>query len=100
MVVFNHMMEITLPATIFLQGKTIDILLGMNLKIASKDLSSNMWHNIDDYHEKWYKEAILIAGKQNLLEKAPKDFVQSKQTEQTSHQVLQVNTTKGHSQFQ
>ena len=76
MVVFNHMMEITLPATIFLQGKTIDILHGMNLKIASKDLSSNMWHNIDDYHEKWYKEAILVAGKQNLLEKAPKDFVQ------------------------
>ena len=100
MVVFNHMMEITLPAIIFLQGKTSDILHGMNLKIASKDLSSNMWHNIDDYHEKWYKEAILVAGKQNLLEKAPKDFVQSKQTEQTSHQVLQVNTTKGHSQFQ
>ena len=25
-----------------------------------------MWHNIDGYHKKWYKENILIAGKQNL----------------------------------
>ena len=30
----------------------------------------------------------------------PQDFVQSKQKEQISHQVLQVNITKGHSQFQ
>ena len=44
----------------------------MNLITALKGLCSNMRHNIDDYHEKWYKEAILIAGKQNLLEKAPR----------------------------
>ena len=31
-----------------------------------------MRRNIDDYDEKWYKEAILIAGKQNVLEKAPR----------------------------
>ena len=69
MVVFYHIMAITLPATILLKSETIDILPGMNLITALKDLCSNMWHKIDDYHEKWYKEAILIAGKQNVLEK-------------------------------
>ena len=70
----------------------------MNLIIALKGLCSNMRHNIDDYHEKWYEEAILIASKENVLEKH-QDFVQSKQTEQISHRVLQVNITKGLSQF-
>ena len=37
-----------------------------------------MRHYTDDYHEKWYKEAILIAGKQNVLEKTPR--LCSKQT--------------------
>ena len=59
-------MAILLPGTILLQNETIDILQRMNLITALKDLCSNMRHNIDDYHEKWYKEAILIAGKQNL----------------------------------
>ena len=67
MVVFYHIMAITLPATILLQSETFDILQGTNLIIALKDLCSNMWLNIDDYHEKWYLEAILIAGKQNVL---------------------------------
>ena len=44
----------------------------MNLITALKVLCSNMRHNIDDYHEKWYKVAILIVGKQNILQKAPR----------------------------
>ena len=45
-------------------------------------LCSNMRRNIDDYDEKWYKEAILIAGKQNVLEKAPRFWL--KQTNRTN----------------
>ena len=67
MVAFYHIMTITLPATILLQSETIDILQGMNFITALKGLCSNMWHNIDDYHEKWYKETILISDKQNVL---------------------------------
>ena len=78
MAVFYHIMAMTLSATILLQSETIDILQGMNLIAALKGLFSNMRHNIDDYHEKWYKEVILIAGKQNILEKAPR--LCSKQT--------------------
>ena len=78
MVVFYHIMAITLSATILLQSETIDILQGMNLITALKCLCSNMQHNIDDYHGKWYKEAILIAGKPNVLEKAQR--LCSKQT--------------------
>ena len=78
MVVFYHIMAITLPASIMLQSETINILQGMNLITALKGLCSNMQRNIDDYHEKWYKEAILVAGKQNVLEKAPR--LCSKQT--------------------
>ena len=81
MVVFFHIMAITLPATILLQSETIDILQGMNLITALKGLCSNMRHNIDDYHEKQYKEAILLAGEQNVLEKAPR--LCSKQTHRT-----------------
>ena len=72
LVVFYHIMAITLPATILLQNEAIDILQEMNLITALKSLCSNMRHNIDDCHEKWCKEAILIAGKQNILEKAPR----------------------------
>ena len=64
-----------------LQSETIDILQGMNLITALKGLCSNMRHNIDDYHEKQYKEAILLAGEQNVLEKAPR--LCSKQTHRT-----------------
>ena len=78
MVAFYHIMAILLPGTILLQNETIDILQRMNLITALKDLCSNMRHNIDDYHEKWYKEAILIAGKHNVLEKVPR--ICSKQT--------------------
>ena len=70
-VVFFYIMAITLPETILLQTETV-ILKGMNLITALKDICSNMLHNIDDYHQKWYKGVILIAGKQNVLEKNPR----------------------------
>ena len=67
-------MAITLPVTISykVQSGTIGILQEMNLITALKGLRSNLQHNIDDYHEKWYKEAALISDKQNVLEKAPR----------------------------
>ena len=83
MVAFYHIMTITLPATILLQSETIDILQGMNFITALKGLCSNMWHNIDDYHEKWYKETILISDKQNVLEKALR--LCSKQANRANH---------------
>ena len=48
---FYHIMAITLPAAILLQSEAIDILQGMNLITAVKGLCSNMWRNIEDYHE-------------------------------------------------
>ena len=68
MIVVYHIMTTILRATILLQSDTIDILQEMNLITALKGPCSNTRHNIDDYHEKWYKEAILIAGKQIILE--------------------------------
>ena len=50
MAVFNHIMVITLPATILLQKQTVDILQNMNLVTALTGLSYNIQHNIDDYH--------------------------------------------------
>ena len=50
-------MAITLPTIILLYSETTDILQGMNLITTLKVLCSNIRHNIDDYHEKWYKEA-------------------------------------------
>ena len=71
-------MAITLPTIILLYSETTDILQGMNLIKTLKVLCSNIRHNIDDYHEKWYKEALLIPGKQNILDKTPR--LCSKQT--------------------
>ena len=95
MVVFYHIMAITLPATILLQSETIDILQGMNLITALKGLCSNMQHNIDDYHEKWYKEAILIPGMQNLLKKAPR--LCSKQTNRANQPSITIGKYYKHS---
>ena len=47
---FNHIMAITLAATILLQKETVDYLQNMNLVTALTGLCSNMQHNIDDYH--------------------------------------------------
>ena len=32
-----------------------------------------MRHYIDDYHEKWYKEAVELAKKLNIVEVVPRD---------------------------
>ena len=54
----------------------------MNLITALKGLCSNMRHNIGDDHEEWYKGVILIGGKQNVIEKAPRLYL--KQTNRTN----------------
>ena len=70
-----------------------NILHGMNWITVLKCVCFNKWHNIDDYHEKWYKEAILIAGKK----KENKTFF--KANKPRNQLVLQVNIMKGHLQF-
>ena len=50
MVFFNHIMAITLPATILLQKDTVDVLQNMKLVNPLTCLCSNMQHNIGDYH--------------------------------------------------
>ena len=50
MVFSNHIMAVTLPATILLQKDTVDVLQNMNLVTGLTGLCSNMQHNIDDCH--------------------------------------------------
>ena len=53
-----------------------------------------MQDHVNDYNEKWYKEARLIAGKQYVFRENTQDLVQSKLREQISHQLIQVTITR------
>lgn len=62
LVVVTHSLEYTLPVTRLLQGRSIDILQGMNLIDSLKDLFAKIRDDIDTNHETWYKEAESIAS--------------------------------------
>ena len=56
--------------TELLQAKSNDIVKGFNWFINY--FLANMRHDINDYHEKWYKEALELAKKLNIAEVAPR----------------------------
>ena len=79
-VLFYHIMVITLPANILLKSVTIDILQEMKLIRALMNICSNMRHHIYDDHKKWYKEAILIAAKRYIRESSKSLLKANKQS--------------------
>ena len=48
----------THSVTELFQHKSNDIVKGFDLISSLTDLFANVTHDIDDYHEKWYKEAL------------------------------------------
>ena len=58
--------------TELLQAKSNDIVKGFNWFINY--FLANMRHDINDYHEKWYKEALELAKKLNVKRKLPFRF--------------------------
>ena len=61
LVVVTHSLELTLPVTRLLQGRSLDILQGTHLINSLKTTFSSMRTDIDDQHDIWYKEAETLA---------------------------------------
>ena len=47
----------------YMQGKAIDIMDGIHLIDALKNLGITMRNEVDLYHDRWYTEAVALADK-------------------------------------
>ena len=61
LVVVTRVLELTLPVTRLLQGRSIDILEGMHLIDSIKSTMNDIRSNIDSSHDLWYNEAVSLA---------------------------------------
>ena len=52
-------------------AKANDIIKGFDLIGSLIDFFANVRHDIDNYHEKWYKEALELAKVFNIVEVVP-----------------------------
>ena len=55
-----------------MQARAIDIIAGIHLIDALKNLSTTMRNEADLYHDRWYTEAVALAGKVSIKEKMPR----------------------------
>ena len=72
LVITRSVFDLTLPVIELLQGKSIDILDGFRLVQSLKDLVCAIRNNIDQYHAKWYSEALHLATSVNTEENSPR----------------------------
>ena len=63
LVVTRKVFEYTHSVTELIQAKLNDIVKGFDLTGSLIDLFVDVTHDIDDYHEKWYKEALELSKK-------------------------------------
>ena len=61
LIVVTRVLELTLPVTRLLQGRSIDILEGMHLVDTLKSTIGNMRVDIESCHNKWFEEAVTLA---------------------------------------
>ena len=78
LIVTRNVFDYTHSVTELLQAKSNDIVKGFDLIGSLIDLFVNVRHDIDNYHGKWYKEALELAKILNIVEVVPR--VCSKQT--------------------
>ena len=61
----------TLPVTQLLQAKNNDILDGIELIQALKNLAMTARNQIDHYHGKWYRQAVSLAAEVDIEKSMP-----------------------------
>ena len=66
LVVVTRTLELTLPVTRLLQGRSIDILQGMHLIDSLKSKISKLRLDMDTIHNSWYGEAVSLAEKLDI----------------------------------
>ena len=70
-VVTRKVFDYTHSVAELVQAKSSVIFKGFDLISSLIDLFANVRHYCDDYHEKWYKEALELAKKLNIVEAVP-----------------------------
>jgi hypothetical protein len=81
-------LDLTLPVTQLLQGKTIDVMDGIHLITSLKDHISLMRNTIDDFHDSCYQEALDLAEEVEVSEWKPQTTAK-----QTAHANTPHNST-------
>ena len=71
LVITRRVLDLTLPVTQLLQGKTIDVMDGIQLISSLKDHVTVMRNTIDDFHNSCYDEALDLAQKVDVVEWKP-----------------------------
>ncbi|XP_057295877.1 52 kDa repressor of the inhibitor of the protein kinase-like [Hydractinia symbiolongicarpus] len=72
LVVTRSVMDLLLPVTKILQGKTIDLLSSLHLIQSLKNMSLTIRASANDYHNNWYKEAVSLASTVRVQENRPR----------------------------
>ena len=83
LVISRNVLDLTLPVTQLLQAKVNDVMDGMHLIDALKDLGIIIREHIADYHGTWYSEAVALAAKIDVVERMPRTT--SRQTRRDNH---------------
>ncbi|XP_046854203.1 52 kDa repressor of the inhibitor of the protein kinase-like [Xenia sp. Carnegie-2017] len=60
--------DLTLPVTQLLQGKSIDVMDGIELISSLKSSVAHVSNSIDSYHDQWYDIALTLAAKVRVEE--------------------------------
>ena len=72
LVITRRVLDLTLPVTQLLQGKTIDVMDGIHLISSLKNHVIVMRNTIDDFHNSCYDEALDLAQKVDVVEWKPR----------------------------
>ena len=72
LVLTRSVLDTILPVTQLLQSESIDICDGLNLIESLKALVITRRQVADEFHSKWYKEALTVTRKINITETMPR----------------------------
>ena len=68
MVIAKNVFDLALPPTQLLQGKSIDVMDGIELITSLKTRVPNVRNSIDSYYDQWYEMALALAKKDDVKE--------------------------------
>ena len=68
MVIARNVFDLALPPTQLLQGKSIDVMDGIELITSLKTRVPNVRNSIDSYYDQWYEMALALAKKDDVTE--------------------------------
>ena len=72
LVISRNVFDLTLPVTQLLQAKSNDIMDGIHMIEALKNLGTRIRDQIDFYHNTWYSQAVALAAKIDIAECMPR----------------------------